>query len=549
MSTFKTLVDLVINSLEDGKPRLAEAAPDSYREINQDEFWRGVRVVQSWFEEFRVKKGDFVGIISNTRKEWLYVDVASVLSGVVTVPIYPSLKQSDIQSILSQVELKMIFVENCEQEQKVSFSGLPTVSFEGVDIKNYSLHQIGAVKGLKVEKTTPDDLVTIVFTSGTEGTPKGVQQTHRNHVTNLLQVSAVGLFSENDRVMLFLPLAHSFGRLCGYVAVCLGIETAVPAPMSSTSSKLDLTKIVQTFPTVSPTILPSVPRLFEQIRREIEKKLGYLCELLKVPVLSAFLRNTVGIFIKRKIFGNRLKYCISGGAKLNPDTNLFFDRLGIMILEGYGLTETVVATHVNLPHRRKIGSVGQPLPGVSQRVVDEEIQLKGDNIFPGYYKREEQPFTPDGWLSTGDIGYIDSAGYLYITGRKKEILVLSSGKNVPALKVENVVCQAFQAKAAVCFGDGKDFVVAVVFLGDRSVSDHEARKRLEEANNMLNPFERIKGLLVVSDEPTISNGLLTPTLKIRRQEVYSRFNEEINQLWTRSGQVVVLNDVERPQLR
>ncbi|MCS6961596.1 MAG: AMP-binding protein [Deltaproteobacteria bacterium] len=533
-----TLAELFLKNKENTK--VSEVDPLKKRDIDSKTFIDDISRVQNALIEYDVKQKDFVCIISNTRYEWLVVDVACVLTGVITVPVYPTLKWQDTGYILSLIKPKLLFVENIEQYEKIKSFGIPVVSFDPIEGVPELMGHFSVSTDLRIYPSKPEDIVTIVFTSGTEGQPKGVPQTHKNHVTNLEQVSKVGLFTESDSMFLFLPLSHSFGRLCGYVGTMLGVSMGVPKPHSNVSSQLDLIRIIRSIPLASPTIVPAVPKFFDQIKKEIQRRFSRVLKFLRKDTwIERVVLRMLGKISIPRIFGKRIKYCISGGAKLNVETISFFDKLGLCILEGYGLTETVVATHVNLPTARKVGSVGRPLPGISQKILDSEILLKGDNVFGGYWNSPSNPFTEDGWFKTGDIGHIDEEGFLFIEGRKKEILVLSNGKNVPALKLEAMLVESINCKGACVFGDGHDFVVAVLFDDTKDKTSAYYQQKLLKVNEQLNPFEKLKGLLVVNVEPSVANGMLTPTLKIKRKTVWDRFSEHLEHLFSKPGQIII----------
>ncbi len=535
-----TLTELFLDTIAKKELKIVVADDFSVSKVELNQFLNGVRKFQSIFDSFNIRQSDFVAIISNTRLEWMTFDIASILTGTISVPIYPSLNTEDIRRILSLANVKLIIAENEEQIQKVQELGYPIVSIEKNSFNVPDLSQFSPNTDLRVNKTSPDSIVTLMFTSGTEGLPKGVPQTHLNHTTNLFQVSEVGLFSPSDRIYLFLPLSHSFGRLCGYVGCILGVETVLLSPISRTSSKIDLRRIVKLIPKTEPTIIPAVPRFFEHLRQELEKKLSFILwvdNLFK----GDFIKKFLGRFLIPKLFGNQIRFCISGGAKLSIDTIKFFDCMGLLILEGYGLTETCVATHVNLPGQRKIGSVGRPLPGIEQKIVDEEIFLRGKNIFSGYWFTSNQPFTKDGWFKTGDIGQIDEDGFLYVLGRKKEIIVLQNGKNIPVLKLESELSKLFKSENVAVFGDGKDYVVGIIFFNTPLAQLDYYREKLNELNSKLNPFEKIKSLLIVQGNLTVENGFLTPTLKMKKNFIYSYFYDEFEELFSKPYTIKISN--------
>ena len=545
-----------------------------------------------------LQAGDRVAIISHSRTEWCISDMAVLSAGGVVVSIYQSLTPEEAGYILFDSGASFVFAENQEQVGKIEeltekpfmiparedrpaeqatlsikgivtfekvVSSLPTVHIQRIfDDSSISDNQPTAYKLLKRES-----LASLVYTSGTTGPSKGVVQSHGNHLANVFQATKAAVFSVSDTLFLYLPLAHSFARLVYYVGVLTPASLCFPAVADTQSSKVDLASVTIDLRESNSFAVPSVPRLFEKIASTIRFR-AEQCGL-QARILRWCLTNSehvyesqktgkhVGVFsqivyrglapirekIKRQIFGRNFSHAISGGAKLNPEVNCFFDALGITILEGYGLTETCVATHVNRLDNRRIGSVGPALEGVVTKIdpADGEILIKGPNVTSCYWNRPQatrEAYIEDGWFRTGDIGKIED-GFLYITDRKKDIIVTAGGKKIPPQSIEALFGKCPYISQVVVFGDGKPYCVALVTLNESEVrgwltasaitpsgplnEDPQVRaliqKEFERVNSNLASYESIKKFAILPQDFTIENGLLTPTLKVRRKLVFS----------------------------
>ncbi len=559
-----------------------------------------------------IKRGDKVAIISNSRPEWLEADLATLILGGVVVSVYQSLTPNEIAYILFDSASSVVFVENGEQAAKVkrviqeSFS-IPAVeerpaqvakiilkqiiSFEDVDdndvinfsgiieTKELATNSLEKLKGL-LEQTSRKDLATIVYTSGTTGAPKGVMQTHGNHLANIRQAFDAGMYRGDSRIFIMLPLAHSFAKLMAYIGFLTPALLQFPRITDRKSSKSDPNQIMRDMRLVEPTLVPVVPRLLEKIQSGIVTRSNgssIAAKILKTTIKTAqrvFNANqqgkssnlfdrivfaaTAGIRRKMKIaiFGERFGYAVSGGAKLSTETAKFFAALEVPVVEGYGLTETCVATNVNRLERNKIGTVG---PVLSEDIEvklkeDGEICFRGPNISIGYINRPQatsEAWDSDGWFMTGDLGSLDSEGSLSIVGRKKEIIVTSGGKKIVPELIEQRVKSKGLLSQVVLIGEGHNYCVALftldqeqirAWLSNEGINSNlpiheipqvleEIGKRLDEVNKELASFETIKRFKVLEGDFTIDNGLLTPTLKVKRKRVEERYAAEIEKLY------------------
>lgn len=525
-----------------------------------------------------VKKGDSVAILSNTRPEWMMADLAIVSLGAISVSVYHSLPSEEVGFILYDSGAKVIFCENEEQINKVRW--LSENEFEVPEVeerqasktklnfkKIISFESAPEIEGIVELQTifsetqrpiefpnlTRDDIAALVYTSGTTGPPKGVIQTHGNHLSNVVQAIDSGMFALDGSLFLFLPLAHSFAKLIGYLGFLTPAVLKFPTIISRTESKVDLTQVAKDMANSGAEVIPVVPRLFEKIKLKLESTDNKILQWTLLASLEAYenkkMNKASGLLtnllyfgtspirakIKNGLFGNAFKHAISGGAKLPVTVNEFFDALGIEIYEGYGLTETVVATNVNRKGNRKIGSVGPCLNGVEIRIAEDgEILFRGPNISPGYYNRPAATKESFGeWFKTGDIGYLDHDGFLFITDRKKDLIVTAGGKKIAPQELENVLKGKPPISQAVILGDGKPYIVALVTVDPQAEGNilEQVRIIIENLNQKRASFEQIKDFRIIKEDFSIENGFLTPTMKVKRKLVAEKFKDLVQEMY------------------
>jgi long-chain acyl-CoA synthetase len=550
---------------------------------------RRVQRLSVFLKSKGIRKGSRLGLLSENRPEWVLVDLAAYAVGASVVPLYPQTSEQDIRYILEHSECQGFFISTDLLYQKVKgiLPGLSALKFSltfdpcpGSASLNEVLAKAASENDWKnfiqdlAGAASPEDEASVIYTSGTTGPPKGVVLTHRNFLANVASCAKEIPVGARDRTLSFLPLSHVFERTAGYYfPLSQGAEMFYAESMSSVPENLK---------EVRPTIACSVPRLYEKIYAKIQEKLlnssgitrtlffaglglareKYLlqCRKRKIPFLLRWACRLSNLLIFRKIrsqFGGRLRFFISGGAPLSKEIAEFFYMTGIMILEGYGLTETAPVLTCNRLDRFKFGTVGLPVDGVQVRIAqDGEILAKGENIMKGYLKDPEatRSVLQDGWFATGDIGTFDSEGFLKITDRKKDIIVSAGGKNIAPQNIENtVIADKFIAQIVV-IGDKRPYLTALIVPGFEELRNYASYKKLplssneellksEEIRALLARriaerikdfahYEQIQYSLLLPQEFTLEKGEVTPTLKIRRRVIMEKYKSLIERLYT-----------------
>ena len=543
-----------------------------------------------------VSKGSNVAILSNNSPRWAMSDYGIICSGAASVGIYPTLIASQIEYIINNSNSKVVFVENQDQLNKIlevwekCSQLLKTVvmddTYDGDDdrVINFTKFiDLGTAAETKSDESfedlvnaiESDDLLTLIYTSGTTGFPKGVMLTHNNLISNIEAISKFVDFDSTDKFLSFLPLSHVFERMGGHftafskggiVYYAESIET-VPANLGE----------------VSPSVVLSVPRLYEKMyarvidglklapdaRKKIfwwaigvgKKATEYRLKNSPLPFFLGLKHKLANKLVYSKVkerVGGNLRFFISGGAPLAKEIGEFFAAADITILEGYGLSETSPVLTTNSPGHIRYGSVGRSLFNVDIKIADDgEILAKGPSVMIGYYNNEEatkESIDEDGWFHTGDIGHLDSDGYLFITDRKKNILVTSAGKNVAPAPIENALVTSPFIEQTVVIGDKRNFISALVvpafevvenYLLEQGIStssnkeiaekpevksllQNEMNKAMEKFSN----YERVKEFIISDRLLTLENGELTPTLKVVRKVVLDNFSDRIEQIYS-----------------
>jgi len=578
----ETLVDLfehIVRANPPDRDLLRARAGGGWRTYTTRRFDEAVRQTAGRLAAAGVAPGDRVALFSENRPEWHLVDFACHLCGAALVPLYPSLPASAFAYIVQDAGAKLLIVSGRERAAtaREASRGLPAVRLLGLDpdLGVEPLNDLPVPTPLPMHHPAPDDLASLIYTSGTTGEPKGVMLSHRNFVVQITGLLPLYPITSRDEVLSFLPLPHVFQRILDYIFLAAGcLITYVEA----------VEKVVPMLPLVRPTIMGSVPRVYErayvQIMSRVQKedrlrrlfqwamRVGRTArtaqrEGRRPPIGVAWQYRLARRLVFRKIldrFGGRLRFTISGGAPLAREIGEFFDIVGLPVLNGYGLTESAPVIAVNRLESNRIGSVGPAAPGVEIRIADDgEILARGPNIMLGYWNKPEataQTVDAGGWLHTGDIGHLDADGFLYITDRKKDIIVTSGGKNVAPQPIEARLAASAYIAQAVVVGDNYPYLTALLtpnvealqaYLAERGldgksreeIAGHPVTESLiaaaiKEVNAGLAPYERIRRFTVLPHEFTPEGGELTPSLKVRRRVVTERYRQQIEEMYLKT---------------
>jgi len=555
-----------------------------WQDIRAKDFLKDVQALAKGLIASGVDVGDRVGIMSRTRYEWSLVDFAIWFAGAVSVPIYETSSPSQVAWNLGDSGAVAAFGEAAHHEDMIrqavaaedirsvanvwqlEGAGLDALRAAGAGVPDDELESRRSSAGLK-------DLATIIYTSGTTGRPKGCELTHGNFVelSENARASLPEIINESGKTIMFLPLAHVFARFISVLAVAGGVKVAHTP---------DIKNLLADLQSFQPSFILAVPRVFEKVynsaltKAEDGGKGAIFHRAADTAIAYSKAREAgslgLGLKIKHAIFdklvygklraamGGHVAHAVSGGGPLGERLGHFFQGIGLQILEGYGLTETTAPISVNTPSMIKIGTVGAPLPGNSVKIADDgEILTKGVCVMRGYYNREDltaETFT-DGWFRTGDIGELDSNGFLKITGRKKEIIVTAGGKNVvPALLEDQIRADALVSQVLVV-GDNRPFIGALVTLDEEALpgwldrhglpasttladaTDHAVVKAavqelISKANQSVSQAEAIKSFRIVPADFTEASGHLTPSLKVKRAQVMKDFDAVIEEMYS-----------------
>jgi long-chain acyl-CoA synthetase len=545
-----------------------------------------VRKLALGLADLGVAKGDKVSILANTRPEWTYFDFAALSIGATVVPIYQTNSPEECQYVLENSDAKVVVVEDDEQLEKIRAvrDRLPlleqVVRMTGASDDAISLDDLssrGAARDAGEwerlwQAVVPEDICTFIYTSGTTGPPKGCVITHGNYRAMLDMVNETSVIEGEDVTYLYLPLAHSFALLIQLGSFDLGATIAY--------WERDPLKIMPNLAELKPTYFPSVPRIFEKIytlaTSSMEKEGGLKKAIFdwsirvggKVRKLERSGRQPGFLLRKqyefadgkvlskiRGLFGGKLRLAVSGAAPISPDILRFFDAAGVLVLEGWGMTETSTAATISSPDDFKIGTIGKPFPGCEIKIAEDgEILVKGPNVFQGYYKNEEatRETIVNGWLHTGDLGSIDADGFITITGRKKDIIITAGGKNITPANLEGEIKQHPLVSQCVVVGDRRPYLVALVTLDPEEAAAYAKEHALPEdpgqlagngdvreaieahlakVNEKFARVEQVKKIAILPEDLSQESGELTPTLKVKRAVVADKHQDEIEQLY------------------
>jgi long-chain acyl-CoA synthetase len=592
----KTLAEAFLNTLRQ-YPKddfMLYKKEGRYVPLSTQEFGERVKHLALGLRELGFAAGDRLSMIAENGPNWVITDFAVICSRGLLVPLYTTLPSEQIHYIVEDSDAKILVVSTLEQWMKIEplRSRLPKVrhyilmtpeappgilTFDEVLAKGRAVAE--AKPRLFDEMAAlvkPDDEATIIYTSGTTGPPKGVILTHDNFLSNVKVCIEIIGFTSKDTVLSFLPLSHSLERMVTFVYVYVGATIGYAESVDT---------VAQNLLEIRPTVMVSVPRVFEKIYARVvdlvlagsalKKKIFFWAlkvgktygakKLAGEPIsgVLSFKRSLAHKLVFHKIIektGGRIRFFVSGAAPLSKDIAEFFYGLGLIVLEGYGLTETSPVLSVNTLENIRFGTVGKPIPGVTIKIApDGEILAKGPNIMKGYYKKEAETreAMEGGWFHTGDIGRFDKDGFLVITDRKKDLIVTSGGKNVAPQPIENMLKTNPYIASAVVLGDRQRFVSALIVpnfekleayarannisFGDRRglVANPQVvsflTAEVDRATPGLAPYEKIKKIAVLERDFEIEKGEMTPSLKVRRRNVEERYKDVIAALYREEG--------------
>ncbi|MFH1225767.1 MAG: long-chain fatty acid--CoA ligase [bacterium] len=502
-----------------------------------------------------VIKGERLGILSENRPEWLMVDLALNKIGSVSVPIHATANQQLIEHILRDSGAKFLAIsQNLFLKHQSAIDGLTglekiIILAEQTEVNKEKIILFkDLLKVGKIEETFGEsqDLASIIYTSGTTGEAKGVMLSNHNFLANVAAANQRVKILAEDKFLSFMPLSHVLERTAGsYAAIFNGAAIAYAEGIK---------QLVDNLKEVKPTILISVPKIFEKMYEKITngikeknvlvRKFFFWSLKRKPKSLGSWLADKLIYHKIRKVLGGHLRFAISGGASIDEKILRFFKHIGVKVMEGYGLTETSPVVSVNALDDYKFGTVGQPLAGVEVKIADDkEILIKGETVMLGYWQNQEETkeaMTEDGWLKTGDLGFLDLNNFLTIIGRKKEIIVTTNGKNVAPERIENVINLSPYIEQSVVVGHGQGFLSALIVPNYQAIREkftlsanaHEIiGQEISKTNEKLMFYERVKDFRLLKEPFTIEADELTPTLKIRRKIIEAKYSKLIASIY------------------
>jgi long-chain acyl-CoA synthetase len=588
----KTIADLIALAAERYGDEVAarRKAGGAWHDVTYTEVGERVRAIALGLVDLGVMPGERVCILAKTRVEWTYCDFAIAAAGGVAVPIYPTNSPEECEWVAGDSQSVVAICEDAAQVAKIvavrerlpHLRALVVIDPAGDTADAIALDDLAA-RGrsrddaeldARRRAVTPDDLFTIIYTSGTTGPPKGCLLTHGNYRRVLDMCVALGVLSGDEEVYLFLPLAHSFGLLVQLLSYDVGATIAYFGG--------DPDQLVAELQEIKPTYLPSVPRIFEKVYTlalgsqppEVQARMNAAAQLgVKVRDMQAhgqpvpaelqekFDQADESLFKGvRAVFGGRVQHAVSGAAPIAKEILEFFYGCGVPVLEGYGMTETSTVSTYSTVENHRFGSVGRLLPGVEGRIADDgELLLKGEHIFQGYHNNDDASFgaVVDGWLHTGDLATIDEDGYVFITGRKKDIIITAGGKNLTPANVENEMKQSRWVSQAVMYGDRRPYPVMLVTLDEEQIVPWAEQQgiedrafpalarhpqvrelvqaELERVNERYARAEQVKRFFILDHDLSQETGELTPTLKVKRNVVAEKYADRFHALYQDAG--------------
>ena len=545
--------------------------PNNKKTYTWEETQKNILKLSKTIKE-HINEGDRCLLVSENRPEWFISDLAIMLSGGITVPAYTTYTEEDYKYLIEDCEPSLVIVSNNEMLKKLSNTIneknfiKKVITLDEINKVINNLNLIGKEKYLDFNTILKNSLLKediiqnnnlkrsspacIIYTSGTGGNPKGVILSHGGILNNLVGACEImkPLFNSRPVFLTWLPLSHSYEHCVQFAQIAVGAKVFY-------AEKIE--KLLENISEAKPTIMTAVPRfyqnLYNKININLKKQTGFKAKLIdatlklgkkkllnqEMTFSEKLLNSIVEILVRKKIkkqFGGNLKAFVSGGGALDKEIGEFLNSVGLPTLQGYGLTETSPVVSCNPIHKIKVETVGPPFKGNQVKIADDgEILVKGENVMLGYWnkKEETEKIIKDGWLHTGDIGEINSEdGYLKITDRKKDIIVSAGGDNISPAKIENMITNETEIDQCMVYGDKKNYLVALIVPNKDFLNEKEKINNvIEKINKKLTLVEKIKRIQLIDENFSIENGLMTPTMKVKRKKVTEKYKNQLEKLY------------------
>ena len=576
LNNFNSLIELFFYQSERQNPKsifLEWLNPNNKKIFTWEETTLNIFKFSKVLKE-TVKNGDRCLLVSENRPEWFISDLAIMLANAITVPAYTTYTEDDYKYLIEDSEPSIVIVSNNEMLNKLKKTInekdfiKKVITFEKIEkahndlneddknkyldfssiIKN-DLSEKDKIKNINLKRTSP---ACIIYTSGTGGNPKGVILSHGGILNNLVGACEImkPLIDTRPIFLTWLPLSHSYEHTVQFAQIAVGAKVFY-------AEKIE--KLLDNISEAKPTIMTAVPRFYQNLHNKISinmrKQTGLKAKLIKATIklgkkellkqkmniFEKLLNSLVNVLVRKKIkkqFGGNLRAFISGGGALDKEIGEFLNAIGLPTLQGYGLTETSPVVSCNPIHKIKVETVGPPFKGNEVKIAEDgEILVRGENVMLGYWNKKEETknVIKNGWLHTGDIGEINTKdGYLKITDRKKDIIVSAGGDNISPAKIENIITNAIEIDQCMVYGDKKNYLVALIVINKEYLKEKEKEKInniIENINKKLTQVEKIKKIQLINENFSIENGLLTPTMKVKRKKVIEKYKKELENLY------------------
>ena len=574
LDNFNSLIELFFYQAKNQDPKsifLKWLNPNNKKTFTWEETKLNIFKLSKTIKE-NIKEGDRCLLVSENRPEWFISDLSIILSGGITVPAYTTYTEDDYKYLIEDCEPSLIIVSNNEILKKLNKTINEKnfinkiITIDDVDKATYNLNISSKEKYLDLNSILKNNLsekdkienshlkrtspACIIYTSGTGGNPKGVILSHGGILNNLVGACEImkPLIDSRPVFLTWLPLSHSYEHCVQFAQIAVGAKVFY-------AEKIE--KLLENISEAKPTIMTAVPRFYQNLYNKIninmKKQTGLKAKLIaatirlgkkrllneKMTFFEKLTNSLVEILVRKKIkkqFGGNLKAFVSGGGALDKEIGEFLNSVGLPTLQGYGLTETSPVVSCNPIHKIKVETVGPPFKGNKVKIAEDgEILVKGENVMLGYWnkKEETEKVIKDGWLYTGDIGEIDPKdGYLKITDRKKDIIVSAGGDNISPAKIENMMTTETEIDQCMVYGDKKNYLVALIVPNKEFLDNKEKiNSVIENVNKKLTLVEKIKKIQFIDENFSIENGLLTPTMKVKRKKVTEKYKKELENLY------------------